>query len=78
MRLSQTKFFILGFKDENKLHVVQRQQINLLAEKIQQFFNDMSEYGKTGVLGSNPDVLFENIISHFRIIIELRKSFYQV
>jgi hypothetical protein len=77
MRLSQTKFFILGFKDENKLHVVQKQQINQLAEKMQQFFNDMSEFGKTGIFGSNPDILFENVITHFRIIIELRKTFFQ-
>jgi hypothetical protein len=77
MRLSQTKFFILGYKDENKLPDTQRHQIDQLAVNMQQFFNDMSEYGKTGRIVSNPDVLFENVITHFRIAIELRKSFYE-
>jgi len=76
MRRSQTKFFILGFKDEQQLSDAQRYQIDQLAVKMQQFFNDMSEYGKTGISALNPDILFENIITTFRITIELRKSFY--
>jgi hypothetical protein len=76
-RYCQVKFFILGYSDENVFPEPQKNQIKSLAQDMQQSFNDMSDIGKTGLSGSSLDVLFEKVITNFRVILQLRKSFYK-
>jgi hypothetical protein len=77
LRFNQTKYFILGYRDESTIPSNSKYQIDSLSEDMQKIFADLSEYGKKGQSGLTLDILFEEVISKFLVIIKLRKTFYK-
>ena len=74
-RFCQAKYFMLGNNDEKTLITTIGIQINSIANDMQKYFDNLSDYGKHGHDQATTDRLFSDVLAAFYQSLRIRRTY---